>query len=82
MKRFKKKGRASGTAQVLGGNAHEGRRDNVLSGEISVVALQKMMLHKRKVKQLNCFYSDLLTYCHIITNRLLLQRGNASKSNN
>ncbi len=30
-----------------------GRRDNVLSGEISVAALQKMMLHKRKVKHLN-----------------------------
>ena len=26
---------------------------NVLSGEISVAALQKMMLHKRKVKRLN-----------------------------
>jgi hypothetical protein len=68
LKRFKKKGRASGTAQVLGGNAHEGRRDNVLSGEISVAALQKMMLHKRKVKHLKRLYIPYLTYCHINDN--------------
>ncbi len=38
------------------GERHEGRRDNVLSGEISVVALQKMMLHKRNVKHLKRLY--------------------------
>ena len=31
--------------------------DNVLSGEISVAALQKMMLHKRNVKHLKRLYS-------------------------
>jgi hypothetical protein len=54
-----------GTAQVLGGNAHEGRRGNVLSGEISVAAVQKMMLQARKVKRVNLVGAQGLSYCHI-----------------
>jgi hypothetical protein len=60
-----KKGPCIGTAQVLGGNAHEGRSGNVLSGEISVAAAQKMMLQSRKVKRVNLVGALGLTYCHI-----------------
>jgi hypothetical protein len=38
---------------------------NVLSGEISVAALQKMMLQLRKVKRVNLAGISGLTYCHI-----------------
>jgi hypothetical protein len=65
MKAQTKKGPCIGTAQVLGGNAHEGRRGNVLSGEISVAAVQKMMLQARKVKRVNLVGGVGLTYCHI-----------------
>jgi hypothetical protein len=60
-----KKRAVLGTAQVLGGNAHEGRCDNVLSGEISVAALQKMMLQMRNVKHVKPLPLLSLTYCHI-----------------
>jgi len=54
---------------------------NVLSGEISVAAVQKMMLHKRKVKHLKRLYITYVTYCHINHNWSVLQRGNCSDSN-
>ena len=58
-----------------------GACDNVLSGEISVAAVQKMMLHKRKVKHLKCVCFGTLSYCHIIGTWHVLHCGNGSFSN-
>jgi hypothetical protein len=43
-------GRAFGTAQVLGGNAHKGDATTECQGRYPVAAMQNMMLRMRKVK--------------------------------